>query len=156
MEEERQVEERLLSEAPKNLKIYVGRAGEVQPPSTATGRDFTGDRHPTDGEHIAGRARLPGCGVAIWEDAAGGEVTPSTESEEAAENLRERSARRQACGPEEIPNSEQELAHLELRDSLEIGPNWWWRWLWPSLATTWFGHGQADFGHRPFRFWPQP
>ena len=103
MEEERQVEERLLSEAPENLKIYVGRAGEVQPPSTATGRDFTGDRPPTDGEHVAGRARLPGCGVAIWEDAAGGEVTPSTESEEAAENLRERSTRSQACGPEEIP-----------------------------------------------------
>ena len=50
-------------------------------------------------------------------------------SEKAAKNLRERAAKRQACGPEDIPNSEQELTnsmctkHLELRDALEIGPN---------------------------------
>ena len=48
-----------------------------------------------------------------------------------AENLRERAAKRQACGPEDIPNSEQELAewmcakHLELRGVLEIGPDEW-------------------------------
>ena len=54
---------------------------------------------------------------------------PPQSSEEAVENLRERAAKRQACGPEDIPNSKQELAdwmctkHLELRDALEIGPN---------------------------------
>ena len=66
MEEERQVEERLLSQAQENLKKDVGRAGEgFQPPSTATGRYFTGDRPPTDGECVAGRARHSGCGAAI-------------------------------------------------------------------------------------------
>ena len=59
----------------------VGGAGEgSQPPSPVTGRNFTDNRPPTDGEHVAGRTRQSGGGVAISrEDAAGGEVTPSTE-----------------------------------------------------------------------------
>ena len=59
MEEERQVEERLLSEAQENLKDDVGGAGEgSQPPSTVTGRNFTDNRPPTDGEHVAGRTTV--------------------------------------------------------------------------------------------------
>ena len=63
------------------------------------------------------------------EDAAGGEVAPSTEFRRGSQEPPRTISKKASCGPEEIPNSEQELAewvrtkHLELRDALEIGPN---------------------------------
>ena len=70
-----------MSEAQEESQEDVGGAGEgSQPPSTVTGRNFTDNRPPTDGEHVAGRTRQSGGGVAISrEDAAGGEVAPPTE-----------------------------------------------------------------------------
>ena len=81
MEEECRVEERL-SEAQYNLEKMSAdqeTCSSHQPPQDVTSQ-VTDLQQMVNGEHVAGRARHSGCRVAISrEDAAGGEVAPSTE-----------------------------------------------------------------------------
>ena len=117
MEEERQVEERLFG-GTRESQEDIGGAGEgSQPPSTVTGHNFTDNRPPTDGEHVAGRTRQSGGGVARMRRV---EKLHPPQSSEGSENPRERAARRQACGPEDIPNSEQELTEWMCTKHLEL------------------------------------
>ena len=130
MEEERQVEERLLSEAQENLKKMLAEQ-EKGPSHPAPSQDATSQI--TDLQQMVNMLQVERDSL-VAELSRGRmrrveKLHPPQSSEEAAENLRERAAKRQACGPEDIPNSEQELTewmctkHLELRDALEIGSN---------------------------------
>ena len=130
MEEERRVEERMLSEAQENLKKMLAEQerGPCHPTPSEDATSQVTELQQMENMLQAERdtlvAELQSRGRMRVE-----KLHPPQSSEEAAENLRERAAKRQACGPEDIPNSEQELAewtcakHLELRDALEIGPN---------------------------------
>ena len=131
MEEERQVEERLLSEAQEILKKMLaeqerGSSHPVLPQdviSQVTDLQQMVNMLQAERDTLVAELQFRGRMRRVEK------LHPPQSSEEAAENFRERSAKRQACRPEEIPNSERELAewmcakHLELRDALEIGPN---------------------------------
>ena len=127
----KEMEERLLSEAQENLKKMLAEQ-EKGPSHPAPSQDATSQI--TDLQQMVNMLQVERDSLVAELQSRGRmrrveKLHPPQSSEEAAENLRERAAKRQACGPEDIPNYEQELTewmctkHLELRDALEIGSN---------------------------------